>query len=74
MTIPSACLDLLGLKPLKRKRCLDSGLECATFSGGMFMNYLGIGKDFGEDSEGKLDVMQGFEDVPIIWDIAGGVA
>ena len=67
-------VDLLGLKPTVWKECLESGLECARFSGGMFMNYLAFGRDFGRDEKRKLDVLQGFEDVPAIWDVAGGVA
>ena len=30
------------------------------------MNYLGIGKDFSEDEARKLDVVQGFDEVPVI--------
>jgi hypothetical protein len=67
-------VDLLGLKPPMWQACEASSLECARFSGGMFMNYLGIGNDFGDDEKRKLDVMQGFVDVPVIWDIAGSVA
>lgn len=67
-------VDLLGLKPPVWQACLDSGLECARFSGGMFMNYLGIGRDFAGDNDRELDVLQGFEDVPVIWDFASGVA
>jgi hypothetical protein len=67
-------VDLLGLKPPMWEECLKSGLECARFSGGMFMNYLGIGKDFGSDKEREQEVMQNFVDIPVIWDIAGGVA
>lgn len=67
-------VDLLGLKPSMWQQCKNSPLECARFSGGMFMNYLGIGRDFGNDQNRKLDVMQGFEDVPVIWDVAAGIA
>lgn len=38
------------------------------------MNYLGLGRDFGEDEELEQEVLQGFVDVPVIWDIAAGVA
>lgn len=67
-------VDLLGLKPQVWQQCESSPLECARFSGGMFMNYLGIGRDFENDQQRKLNVMQGFEDVPVIWDIAAGIA
>ena len=59
-------VDLLGLKPPVWQACLDSSLECARFSGGMFMNYLGLGKDFYGTSERELEVLQGFDDVPVI--------
>jgi hypothetical protein len=67
-------VDLLGLKPPMWHQCQASSLECARFSGGMFMNYLGIGKDFNGDAKRELDVMQGFVDAPVIWDITNGVA
>lgn len=67
-------IDILAMKPLVWKECENSGLECARFNGGMFMNYLGFGKDFGGDEARKLDVLQGLIDDPIIWDIANGVA
>jgi uncharacterized protein YbjT (DUF2867 family) len=67
-------VDIIGLKPPMWQQCKARSLECARFSGGMFMNYLGIGKDFNGDAERELDVMQGFVDVPVIWDIANGVA
>jgi hypothetical protein len=67
-------VDLLGLKPPMWQQCEASSLECTRFSGGIFMNYLGIGKDFGYDEERQQDVMQGFVDVPVIWDIAAGIA
>lgn len=67
-------VDILGLKPLTWEHCKASSLECARFNCGMFMNYLGVGKDFGGDERRELEVMQGLVDLPIIWDIAGGVA
>ena len=67
-------VELLALKPIAWQECMKSGLECTRFGGGMFMNYLGLGRDFGEDEELEQEVLQGFVDVPVIWDIAAGVA
>lgn len=67
-------VDLLSLKPPMWEECLKSGLECARFSGGMFMNYLAIGRDFGGDKAKEQDVLQGFVDVPVIWDMLSLVA
>ena len=67
-------VDLLGLKPPMLQECQASSIECARVSGAMFMNYLGIGKDFGGDAKREADVMQGFVDIPVIWNIANGIA
>ena len=52
-------------KPAVWQACLQSRLEVARFSGGMFMNYLALGS-------GREDAEQGLVDAPIIWDIPGG--
>lgn len=52
-------------KPAVWQACLDSGLEVARFSGGMFMNYLALGS-------GIDDATQGLFDEPIIWDVSAG--
>lgn len=52
-------------KPAVWRACLESGLEVARFSGGMFMNYLALGSD-------RKEAVQGLIDEPIIWDIPAG--
>lgn len=54
--------------------CLTSGLEVARFRCGMFMNHLALGRDFNGDAERKLEVLGGFSDEPVIWNVAGGHA
>ena len=48
-------------------------MEYAQFSGGMFIDYLSIEKDFGDNKGRERDAMQDFEDVQVVWDIAGAV-
>ena len=43
--------------------CEASGLECARFCNGMFMNYLALG------TEREKELSQGLIDWPIIWDV-----
>ncbi|KAB2569170.1 hypothetical protein DBV05_g12156 [Lasiodiplodia theobromae] len=54
--------------------CRASGLECARFRCGAFMNYLGVGRAFSsEDAREKaLAGLRG--DGPVWWDFEGGVA
>ncbi|KAL9131685.1 MAG: hypothetical protein Q9217_000426 [Psora testacea] len=67
--LADGAVDALGLKPPIWEACHASGLECARFSCGMFMNYLSLGSDR-LDSEVKKDQMlYGLEDEPIIWNV-----
>lgn len=52
-------------KPAVWQACLDSGLEVARFSGGLFMNYLALGSK-------REEAEQGLVDAPIIWNIPAG--
>ena len=65
-------VDILALKPPVWEACEKSGLECARFCCGMFMNYLGLGCGL-EDGEGGREkeeaLLHGFQDEPVIWDV-----
>jgi hypothetical protein len=67
-------VELLKVKLPVWDACLSSGLEVARFNCGMFMNHLALGRDFKGDTERELQVLGGFKDEPVIWDIAAGCA
>ena len=65
-------VELLKGKLPVRGACLAGGLEVTRFNSGMFMNHLALGRDLGDDDQRKLKVLGGFNDEPVIWDIAAG--
>lgn len=67
-------VELLNVKLPVWDACLASDLEVARFNCGMFMNHLALGRDFKGDTERELEVLGGFNDEPVIWDVAAGRA
>lgn len=59
-------VDALNLKLTVWRACMESGLEVARFSCGMFMNYLAVGCEIEERRETAL---HGLADEAIIWDV-----
>lgn len=58
------------------RACEESGLECARFRCGMFMNYLGVGRGFEGGEEARVKAVAGLEEGEgvMFWDFASGVA
>ena len=62
-------VDILGLKIPVWKACEQSGLECARFCCGGFMNYIAIGDERLDSPEKKHAMLHGLNDGAMIWDI-----
>lgn len=65
-------VDVLSVKSKVWEACLASELEVGRFACGGFMNYVSLGYNFGGDEERELEALAGFEDEPLLWDVANG--
>ncbi|KAH7049443.1 hypothetical protein B0J12DRAFT_105412 [Macrophomina phaseolina] len=66
-------VDVTAAKARVWEACLESGLEVARFRCGGFMNYLALGRQFGDEGA-REKAVAGLEDRAIMWDFPSKVA